>query len=113
MDDELRDRRVEARIRKRQLLGDRTLDPYARLPFAHGLDEALGGIDGRDRSRPDPADELCGEEARAATDVEHRLAGRNARQIRELPGEMPRVAPHEPVVGIGGDLEAHRAQSTC
>ncbi len=84
MDDELRDRRIEARVGKRQLLGGRTLDPHAGLPFADGFDEALRRVDSRDRARPDPADELCREETRAAADVEHGLAGPDARQVREV-----------------------------
>ena len=72
-----------------------------------GLDERLGRIDRDDRIGSDPGDELRGERAGPAADVDHPLSGRNPREIGELRREQHGVPSHEPVVRIGGDVEEH------
>ena len=77
------------------------------MPRPRRLDERGGWIDRRDRIRPEPGHELGGQRPRATADVERPLAGRDAGQVGELRREQPRVAAHEPVVRLGGDIEAH------
>ena len=60
----------------------------------------------------DPADELDGQRAGTTADVEHALAGRDAREIGERHRQRPGVPPHEPVVRVGSDGEAHRPDPT-
>ena len=56
----------------------------------------------------EPAQQLGGERARAAADVEHPLPGRHAGEVGEPRRERPGVRPHEAVVAVGGDVEHSR-----
>ena len=74
---------------------------------------ATNGCDGSTAATdaaPSRADELRGERAGPATDVEDPLAALDAGQVRELGREEPRIAAHETVVCLGGHIEAHRRE---
>ena len=105
VDDELGERGVELAVVERELLRARVLDPHARLPTADGGDEALGGVDGGDRFRAEPLDELGGQRPGPAPDVECALSRLHAGEVGELRREVPRVPAHEAVVGIRRHLE--------
>ena len=105
--DELRERGVEAAVRERQLVrrGEVNVDPG--IPRPGRGDERLGGIDGRDRVGAEPAHELTRQRAGARADVEHRFLVADVGEVGQLRRERRRVPPHEAVVGVGGDVEAH------
>ena len=105
--DELRERRVEAAVRERQLVRRGEVDVDAGIARPGRGDERLGGIDGRDRVGAEPAHELARQRAGARADVEHRFLVADVGEVRQLRGERRRVPPHEAVVGVGGDVEAH------
>ena len=107
MDDELGDRGVEGLGPERQALGEGLLDVDARIARADRLDELRRRVDRGHGVGAEPPDELGRQGARPATDVEHLLPGLDPGEIRKLRGEMHRVPAHEPVVGIGCDVEAH------
>ena len=111
MDDELRQRRVELVVGERQLLGGREPDVDAAMALLRRRHERLGGIDGGHVVRAEPVDELRRQRAGPAADVEHPLAVGHSGQVGELWRERHRVAPHEPVVRVGGNREAHRRDS--
>ena len=96
------------RVGERQLLGEGLLDPDLRQPLPHRADERRRRVDRGDRTGAEPAHELGRQRAGAAADVEHALAVADAGEVGELRRERHRVAAHEAVVGIGGDVEAHR-----
>ena len=66
-----------------------------------GRDEFLGRVDRRDPSRPGPPGELGGQRTGAASDVEDPAVERESCEIGEGHRQRPRVAAHEPVIGIG------------
>ena len=78
---------------------------YAR---ASGGDERLRRIDRRDGIGAKPRDQLGGEGARAAADVDHALAAAHTREVSQLRGEQDRVPAHEAVIRVSGDVEAHQ-----
>ena len=80
----------------------------AGIAFFDGSHEGRHRVDGDDVRRADRCDELGRERTRPAPDVEHALAGLDAREVRHLRRQQDRVATHEPVVRLGGDIEAHR-----
>ena len=105
MDDELRKSSIECVVRERQLLRGAEPDVDARVACTGGLDERLRRIDRGDGIGADPGDELRGERARPAADVDHPLSGCDPGEIGELRREQHGVPSHEPVVRIGGDVE--------
>ena len=56
-------------------------------------------------------DQLRDERAGAATHVERALSRFDTAEVRHLRGEDGRVAAHEAVVGVGGDVEGHGRQA--
>ena len=110
MDDELREGAVEPPIGIRQSLGGAFPHVDTRMAFARRSDERVGRIDRGNGRRAEPLNQLPRERTRAAPDVEGAVAVRDVREIGEWRGELGRVAAHEPVVGRGGDGEAHGAQ---
>ena len=107
VDDELRDRGVERVVRKRKVLGRRLFHRDAGEALARRLDERLRRIDGGDRVRADAPDQLGRERTRAAADVEDALPVRDAREVRELRGELDGVDAHKAVIRLGRHREAH------
>ena len=107
VDDELGQSRVELAIAERELLGGREPNLDAWMALLRRRDERLRRIDRGNVDRPQAADELSGERAGPAADVEHPLAGSDLGEVGELRRERHRVPTHEPVVGVGGDDEAH------
>ena len=88
----------------------RTSTPGCRARAA-----ATNGSDGSTAATavaPEARDELGRQGAGTAADVERALAGVDPREVRELRREEHRVATHEAVVGVGGDIEAHSSEST-
>ena len=81
MDDELGERRVERRVRERQLLGGRPADVDAGMARPGGGDERLGWVDGGDGSRSEPRDELGRQRTGAASDIERPLARADPRDV--------------------------------
>ena len=102
---------VERVVRERQLLRGAEPNVDARMAGTSGLDERLRRIDRDDRIGSDAGDELRGERARPAADVDHPLPGRDPGEIGELRREQHGVPSHEPVVRIGGDVEEHPGDS--
>ena len=111
---ELCQARVEGVVLKRQLLGGCTMHGDLRIALPNRGDERFRGVDGGHGARSQTTDQLGRERSGPAAHVEHVLSARHPRKIRELWSEWHRVPPHEPVVRIGGNSEAHRGpQSTC
>jgi hypothetical protein len=80
---------------------------------SRSCDERVGWIDRGDLVLADSSDELGGEGAWAAADIQHTPPGSNAREVGELRGELLRVAAHETVIGLGRHLERHCASLGC
>ena len=108
MDDELGEGRVEVAVAEGQPLRRRALDVDLGIALACRLDEGLRRIDGADGGGAEQPHELRRERSGAAADVEHALTGVDAGEAREPRREAARVAPHEAVVRLGGNGEAHR-----
>ena len=83
-----------------------------RVAFPCRRDERLRRVDGRDRVRAEPGDELSREGAGPAAHVEYALATGHTCQVRQLCRELDGVAAHEAVVRIGCDVERHLDDST-
>ena len=81
VDHELRQRRVEPGVGEGQIFGGAAPDVDAGVALAHRRDEELRRVDGSDRAGAEPGDELGREHARAAADVNHALAGGDARKV--------------------------------
>ena len=111
MDDELREGSVERVVRERQLLRGAEPNVDARIACAGGLDERLRRIDRGNGIGADTGDELRGERAGPAADVDDPLSGCDPGQIGELRREQHGVPAHEPVVRVGGDIEAHAGKT--
>ena len=79
-----------------------------RLPLPESGNEGLGRVDGGDAGGSDALDEHGRERAGSRAHVQHALSRLDAREVREERGERGRVPPHEPVVRLGCDGEAHR-----
>ena len=109
MDDELGQGCIELVVGERQSLGRCMFDPNTRMALSSGDDERLRGIDGRDAVCAEPTDQLRGERAGPAADVEHALAGDHVGEVREQGSERNGIPAHEAVVRVRGDREAHRA----
>jgi hypothetical protein len=107
MDDKLRKGDVEFGIGKGQLLRGGTSDVDAGVARTSGDYEWLRRVDGGYRLGAEPRYELAGQGAGPATDVERSLSSLDAREVGELGRKLRRIAPHESVVRVGGDGEAH------
>src|SRR5207237_5793740 len=108
VDYELRERGIEAPVRKRQVLGGRLPDVDAWIALARRSDEGLGRIDGSDSGRPESRDELSRQCAGPAPDIEHLLASMDSGEVGELRRQLRRVHAHETVVGLRLNLEHRR-----
>ncbi len=94
-------------VQEWQLLGRGLADVDARVAQTRGRNERLGGIDARDRCRPEASDEFTRERAGTAADVKDPGAGRHVGEIGQQWCERPGPSPHELVVRVGGDVETH------
>ena len=90
VDDELGQSRVELAIAERELLGGREPNLDAWMALFRRRDERLRRIDRGNVDRPKAADQLGGERAGTAADVEHPLAGRD---LGEVERAAARAAP--------------------
>ena len=108
MHDELRQGRVERVVLERQVLGRRTFHDHPGKPRAGRHHERVRRIDSGDAIRANPGDELRGQCSGTAPHVDDRPTGDDTRKVCETWCERDRVTSHEPVIGIGGDVEAHR-----
>ena len=113
VNDELGEGRVEGPVGKRQLFRRCASHVDAGMALANRRHERLRRLDGGHGGRPEPFDQLGGECARAAADVERALPCRHPGEIGELRREQNRIPAHEPVVRRGGDGEAHRRNLRC
>ena len=93
VNDELSQGNVERSIFERQLLGRGTLDADPGVTLSSCRDEGLGRIDGRHATRSQPPDQLGGERAGAAADIERALTGGDACEVGELRGEGAEYRP--------------------
>ena len=107
VNDKLGHGRIERRIIERKLLGGSTLHVDGRMTLLHGGGEGLRRIDSRHGPRAQPPHQLGRQRARAATDVEHALSRLDRGQVGERGSEGNRVPPHEAVIRIGTNGEAH------
>jgi hypothetical protein len=105
MDDELSEGAVELRVLEGKLLCRSALHGHSRMPLSSRCQEWLGRIRGGDAGRAEPMHELGGQGTRAGAHVDHSLPGDDSREVRERRGEWDGVPPHEPVVGLSGDVE--------
>src|SRR5918992_654500 len=105
--DELREGDVELGVGEGQLLRGRTSDGDSGMALAGSGHELLRRVDGRDRFGAEPRHELPGQGAGAAPDVQRPLPTLEAREVGKPRRQPSRVTPHEAVVRIGGDEEAH------
>jgi hypothetical protein len=112
VNDELRESSVECLVRERQILGWRKSYVDAGVTVSGCRDECLRRINGRNRVRSQPRDQLGGERAWTAAGVEHSLTSRDPREIGQLRGDQHRVPAHEAVVCIGPGDEAHWSESS-
>ena len=83
MDDELGERRVECLVRERQRFGGGFGDGDSWQLRAGRLDERVEGSTAATALGSEPRDELLGQDARPAADVERSLTGRNPGEVRE------------------------------
>jgi hypothetical protein len=72
-----------------------------------GWRACAAATNGSDGSTAATVDELCGQRARTAPDVERPLAGGHPREIGHLVRQESGIPAHEPVVSLSGDIEAH------
>ena len=107
VNDELRQDRVEGPLRKRQMLRRRSYNLDAGKAFSSRANELLRRINGGHGGRAESLDQLSGECAGAAADVQGALIDRHLSKGRQLRSERNGVASHESVVRLSGDSEAH------
>ena len=74
--------------------------------------KAVGRIDRRDGRRPDAPDQLGGQGARTAADIEHPRRVGDRSEVREHRSERRGVPAHETVVRIGSNRKAHNREPT-
>lgn len=74
MNDELRERRVEDTVGVRERIRRSTSNVDAGMTATRGSDERFGRIDSRYRPSSKPIDQLGGEGARTASDIQHPVA---------------------------------------
>ena len=111
VDDERGERGVERSVLEWQLLGRGLADVDAGIPLAAGDNERPRRVDGRHGVGSDTLDELAGEAAGPAADVEHPHPGPDAGRVGEGGRELGQVATHQAVVLLSRDVEAHPAYS--
>ena len=107
VDDELGQRGVELVVHERELLRDGSSNRDVGLAGLRGGDEGLRRVDRSNGGRPQPSDQLRGQRAWPAADIEHPLPCDDAGEVGEHRGEPDRVPTHEPVIGVSSDREAH------
>ena len=105
--DQLRERRVERAVGIGQVFGARKPHVHTGVPRPCRGNERLGRIDGCHGVGTKPPHEFRRQRAGAAPDVEHSLADVDAPELCELRRELRRVPPHEAVIRVGSDGEAH------
>ncbi len=109
MHDQLRESRIEHAVGVRQVLRRSEPNINAGMSLACRRNERFGRVDGRHRVGPEPPDELSRQGARPAADVEHFQSGMHAAEVRKLGRQPCRIPPHEAVVSLRSDIEAHSA----
>jgi hypothetical protein len=109
VNDELGECRVELGIGKRQLFSGS--DAYVNSDMARTCcgGELFRRIHCRNGSNAETSDEFCCQCPRAAADVEHTVARRDAGEVRERRRQPNGVATYETVVGTGSNGEAHHS----
>ena len=96
-------------VLERELLGRAVQRRDVGIPLAEGRDEGLGRLDGGDvRPRRARSTSSAVSAPGPAPTSSTRCPLDDACEVREQRRERARVPPHEPVVRLGGDGEAHR-----
>ena len=109
VDDELAERGVERAVRERERLGAADADVGSRHGGRARLDERPGGIDGRDRARPEPGGELRRQRTGAAADVDRAVTVGDADRSHEDGRQRAGPETHVPLVGVGRCAEGRRS----
>ena len=108
VDDELGEGDVEGAVGERQAFGGCRPHVDPGVPRARSLHESLRRVDGRDGSRGRRVVRARSTRAPGPHPTSRtRWPGRDRRQVGEEGCERHRVPPHEPVVGLCSDGEAH------
>ena len=108
MDDELCECRVEDAVVEGQAFSGREVHVDCRVARFRRGDERLRWVDRRDCLPADPPNKLARERAGAAAHIQHTLPFADSCEFGQLGCELRRVSTHEPVIGLGGNLEGHR-----
>ena len=103
---ELRERGVERPVLPGQVLGGAHAHVGAGMALAAGGGELRRRVDRGHVLGPGARDELAGEPARPAADVQDPHPG-DGRSVGQLDGQRGRVAAHEAVVVLGRGDELH------
>jgi len=107
MNDELRECCIEAGIVEGDALSRSVLHVDAGIAISCCGDKWFGWVDSRHGAFSEPPNEFSRQGARPAADVQHSLPGTNPAEVGELGCQLRRVSAHEPVIGLGRDLECH------
>ena len=94
-------------VLERQVLRRGVDDVDTRMTRASRLDERFRRIGRGHRGGTEPRDQLGRQGARPAPDIQDVLPGLHPGQIGQLGRQQDREAAHEPVIRLGGDVEAH------
>ena len=105
--DELREGRVEGVVVERQGLGGGLVHVDTGEAVADGRDERRRRVDRPDALGSASLHQGRGQDARTAPHVEDPVTTAYGDEVDELLGEWPGVTAHEPLVRVGGDVEAH------
>jgi acrylyl-CoA reductase (NADPH) len=107
--DELREHHVERGVAEGQGLRRRDVHVDARMALVRRGGERVRRVHRGDGGHAQALDQHGGQRTGPAADVQRLMPGAHAREVRQLRREPRRVAPHEAVVRVGGDVERHAA----
>ena len=106
--DELGDGAVEGVVGEGKPLRAPETHVDAGTACPDGLDERGGRVHRRHRGRAETLHQPDGQGPGSAPHVERVLAGAHLAVLQERHGQRLGEPPHEPVVGVGRDVEGHR-----
>src|SRR6266536_724251 len=107
MHDQLRQGDVEGAMGEGQPLGRGQPDIHAGAALPHRSGERLRRVDSTNSVAAQPARQFGSQRARAAANIQGPLPAADTGQVGESHRERLRIAPHEPGVGVGADVETH------
>jgi dihydrofolate reductase len=111
MNDELCECCIEAGVVEGNALSRSVAHVDAWMATFRCGDKWFGRVEGRNVSFSEPPNEFGRQGARPAANVQRSLRGTNSAEVGELWRQLRRVPAHEPVIGLGRDLECHSAES--